>query len=236
MTLPKLYAILDAETCSRRSLQAQHVADAWRDAGIHLIQYRNKPGTDAEVLAAAAMLKRTFQATDATLILNDRIHLFAQTGFQGIHIGQTDGAVQQARASIGPDAVLGISTHNSKQLVNANTSDATYVAIGPVFATGTKLDAAPVVGLEGVRTARALTSKPLIAIGGITRGNAAEVLAAGADSVAVISGLLPPAGANCGQLREFAERSGGTCSCAATEQPTGFSTPQDDEAVLLRSK
>ncbi len=204
MTFPKLYAILDAETCTRRNLQPQQLAEAWHHAGIRLLQYRNKPGTDAEVLEAAAMLKNTFQHTDATLILNDRVHLFAQTGFDGIHIGQTDSTVAATRKRIGPDAVLGISTHNPAQLKDADTSQASYVAIGPVFATGTKLDADPVVGLEGVRTARALTLKPLVAIGGITRENAAAVFAAGADAIAVISGVLPPAGASYQQIRQVA--------------------------------
>lgn len=204
MTLPKLYAILDADTCTRRDLSKREVAEAWLEAGVRLAQYRDKSAADAAFLENARGIRSSFDHA-ATLILNDRIHLLAQTQFDGVHIGQTDGAVATARRCIGSAAILGISTHNPAQLEDADTGPADYVAIGPVFATGTKLDAAHVVGLEGVRAARALTTKPLVAIGGIARENAAQVLAAGADSVAVISGLLPPAGTSYREIRQAAE-------------------------------
>lgn len=204
MIVPRLYAILDADTCTRHSFSNREVAEAWLDAGVRMVQYRDKSATDAEILQNARTICSILQHA-ATLVLNDRIHLLAQTGFDGLHIGQTDGTVIDTRQRLGPHAILGISTHTPSQLATANTSPADYVAIGPVFATGTKLDVAPVVGLEGVRAARALTQKPLVAIGGITRENAADVLAAGADSVAVISGLLPPAGASYREIRRAAE-------------------------------
>ena len=194
MKLPKLYAILDAESCARRNLSLMQIAEAWRDAGIRLVQYRDKQGSDADVLRNAQALREMFAGTQATLILNDRVHLFAQTGFHGLHVGQTDAAVRRAREEIGLDAILGISTHNPAQLKDADAMPVDYVAVGPVYATSTKTDADPVVGLEGVRAGHSVTRKPLVAIGGITAERAAEVLAAGADSVAVISGLLPAAG------------------------------------------
>jgi thiamine-phosphate pyrophosphorylase len=190
----RLYAILDAESCERRGLPLIAVAEAWRDAGVRLIQYRNKQGSDTAVLENALRIKAVFAGTDAILILNDRVPLFAASGFDGIHVGQTDAGVRRARAMIGPDAILGVSTHTPAQLTAADGSDATYVAIGPVYGTQTKLDADPVVGPEGVRTARGLTRKPLVAIGGIAAGTALAVRAAGADSVAVISALLPTQG------------------------------------------
>lgn len=126
--------------------------------------------------------------------MNDRVHLFAASGFHGIHVGQTDTSIQFTRDAIGHDAILGVSTHNPAQLSGADAADVTYVAIGPVYGTQTKLDADPVVGLEGVRVARSVTGKPLVAIGGITASTAIQVREAGADAIAVISALLPAAG------------------------------------------
>ena len=168
------------------------VAAAWREAGIRLVQYRDKQGSDEIVLANALQIAATFKGADATLVLNDRVHLFAKSGFHGIHVGQSDAAIADSRALIGPHAILGASTHTPQQVAAADAADVDYIAVGPVFGTQTKLDAEPVIGLEGVRAARALTAKPLIAIGGITQVSASQVLQAGADSVAVISALLPP--------------------------------------------
>lgn len=188
-SIPRLYAILDAESCARRGLDLLAVAETWRDAGVRLVQYRDKPGSDAVVLKNAVALRDVF-GSSATLILNDRVHLFGGSGFNGVHVGQGDGSVAEVRALIGPDAVLGISTHHPGEVAEADGEDVSYVAVGPVFATSTKLDAEPVVGLEGVQLARSLTRKPLVAIGGISAASAATVLEAGADSVALISGLL----------------------------------------------
>jgi len=124
-------------------------------------------------------------------ILNDRADLCLAAGFDGLHIGQDDISSEAARRIIGPDRWLGISTHNPEQIAEADKTDADYLAIGPVFATTSKAHPDPVIGLEGVRRARELTRKLLVAIGGITRANAHSVIEAGADSVAVISDLLP---------------------------------------------
>jgi thiamine-phosphate pyrophosphorylase len=124
------------------------------------------------------------------LIINDRADLCLAADFDGVHVGQDDLSPESVRKMIGPDRWLGVSTHNPDQLGEADATSADYLAIGPVFATSSKDRPDPVVGLEGVRRARALTRKPLVAIGGITRANAASVIEAGADSVAVISDLL----------------------------------------------
>jgi len=195
--LPRLYAILNAESCARRGLSLLETAKAWRDAGVTLLQYRDKVASDLDVLRNAALLREVFEGVEATLILNDRVHLFAASGFDGVHVGQGDAPVAAVRAVIGPNAVLGVSTHNPAEVSAADLLSVSYVAVGPVFATSTKLDAEPVVGLDGVRLARSLTRKPLVAIGGITQANATTVLEAGADSVAVISGLLD------GDVRSF---------------------------------
>ena len=123
--------------------------------------------------------------------MNDRADLCLAAEFDGLHVGQEDLSPEAARRVIGPDRWLGVSTHNPAQLAEADKTSADYLAIGPVFATSSKENPDPVVGLEGVRRARELTGKPLVAIGGITRANARSVIEAGADSVAVISDLLP---------------------------------------------
>ena len=124
------------------------------------------------------------------LIMNDRADLCLAAGFDGVHVGQDDLSPESVRRIIGSDRWLGVSTHNPDQLAQADKTSADYLAIGPVFATSSKGNPDPVVGLEGVRRARQLTGKPLVAIGGITRANAASVIEAEADSVAVISDLL----------------------------------------------
>ncbi len=124
------------------------------------------------------------------LIMNDRADLALVAEFDGVHVGQDDLSPESVRRIIGTDRWLGVSTHNPEQLREADLTSADYLAIGPVFSTSSKDKPDPVVGLEGVRRARQLTRKPLVAIGGITRANAASVIEAGADSVAVISDLL----------------------------------------------
>jgi thiamine-phosphate pyrophosphorylase len=124
------------------------------------------------------------------LILNDWARLAVETGFDGVHVGQTDMNPAEARRIMGAERIVGVSTHNAMQLRAADGQPVDYVAFGPVFATASKQNPDPMVGLDGLRMARALTKKPLVAIGGITAANAGDVWAAGADSVAVISALF----------------------------------------------
>jgi len=187
--LPKLYAILDAARFpdTRALLVA---ANALSAAGVTLIQYRDKTGHARQMLDTARELKRR-SGGSARLIMNDRADLAVAAEFDGVHVGQDDLSPEGARKVIGANLWLGISTHNPDQVDTADKSSADYIAIGPVFATTTKLNPDPVIGLEGIHRARALTNKPLVAIGGITRANCRSVIEAGADSVAVISDLLP---------------------------------------------
>ena len=199
----RLYAILDAESCARRGLSPTDVGRAWRDAGVCLLQYRDKTGSDDDILRAADSIAAVFRAGQSILLLNDRVHLLQRSGWDGVHVGQGDMPVSLAREQMGDGAILGLSTHTPEQAELAGREDIDYVAIGPVFATTTKLDAEPVVGLCGLQAARALVRKPLVAIGGITSSSMPSVLQAGADSVAVISGLLMgnPGAAASGFLR-----------------------------------
>jgi thiamine-phosphate pyrophosphorylase len=188
--LPHLYPIVDAELLAAHNVPLDTFARELRAAGVTLLQYRDKNGSPQEILRAASILRETFSTTPCRLILNDRADLAVLANFDGVHVGQGDLSPADARRVVGPDRIVGVSTHTPEQVRAADLTSADYVAIGPVFATGTKPDASPVVGLEGVRRARALTSKPLVAIGGITHDNARSVIDAGADSVAVISALL----------------------------------------------
>lgn len=190
MGVPRLYPILDAGVLAARQLEVRWAAEQMRAAGVGLIQYRDKGGSPQMVLQNAAAVRAVFAGTDCRLILNDRADLAVLANWGGVHVGQGDLLPEDARRIVGAERWVGVSTHTEKQVRLADASCADYVAVGPVFATGTKLDAEPVIGLEGVRRARLLTTKPMVAIGGITRSNARSVIEAGADSVAVISALF----------------------------------------------
>ena len=185
--LPRLYPILDARFQSDIHGVLSAALELVR-GGITVIQYRNKGGNARSMLDHARELKRQLPA-HVKLIMNDRADLCLAAGFDGVHVGQEDLSPEAARSIIGPKLWLGVSTHNPEQLAEADTTSADYLAIGPIFATGSKDRPDPVVGLEGVRRGRALTRKPLVAIGGITRANCRSVIDAGADSVAVIADL-----------------------------------------------
>lgn len=190
---PSFYPILDAsilsdEPAARRG-ELLRLTRRVIDAGATILQYRNKTGSDEQVLEDARWI-RDGAGPDPTLILNDRVHLVDEAGFDGAHVGQEDLAPDEARRMLGPGRVLGISTHNPEQLADADHTPVDYVAIGPVFATGSKENPDPVVGLAGVSAARRLTGRPLVAIGGISAENVRQVMEAGADSVAVISAVF----------------------------------------------
>ena len=187
----RLYAILDESSCARRRLDPLEVAAAWRDAGVGLLQYRNKTAPLTGVVQRALEIRKIFRGQDCFLLLNDYPALVHESGFDGVHCGQDDGDIEEIRAIVGTDAILGISTHSPAQAQAADRMDIDYVAIGPVFPTGSKPNAEPVVGLCSVSASKALCRRPLVAIGGIDLAQAAAVRLAGADAVAVISGLLP---------------------------------------------
>jgi thiamine-phosphate pyrophosphorylase len=203
--LPRLYAIADAGLLAARGLALEDFARELRTAGVELVQYRDKTGSPQAVLRAASLLREIFSGTACRLVLNDRTDLAVLAEFDGVHVGQDDLSPADAQRGVGCDRIVGVSTHTDAQVRAADLTPATYIAIGPAFATGTKPNAEQVVGLEGIRRARALTAKPLVAIGGITRANARSVINAGADSVAVISALLAPREAVAQVARDFLE-------------------------------
>lgn len=186
--LPRLYPIIDAAGFSTDEALCTF-ADELIAGGATLLQYRNKKDPARHMLEQARALKQVVRGR-AKLIMNDRADLCLAAEYDGLHIGQDDLSPGNARAIIGGERWLGVSTHSVEQLRGADRTSADYLAIGPVFATRSKENPDPVVGVEGVGRARELTSKPLVAIGGISRANARQVLEAGADAVAVISDLV----------------------------------------------
>jgi thiamine-phosphate pyrophosphorylase len=187
--LPKIYPILDP-ACFAGDVDFFSAARALLGAGCEFMQYRNKAGSAREMLSEARELRR-IAGRGVVLIMNDRADLALAAGFDGVHVGQDDLPVESVRKLVGPKLIVGASTHNPEQLKGADKTTADYLAIGPAFATTSKANPDPVVGLDGVKAARSLTQKPLVAIGGLSLANAKSVIEAGADSLALISALVP---------------------------------------------
>jgi thiamine-phosphate pyrophosphorylase len=183
----RLYLIVDPLDTGRAPLD---LARAMLAGGATLLQLRLKRATTADLLRQAEALRDLTAAAGAQLIVNDRADVARAVGADGVHLGQDDLPVAAARAVVGPAACIGFSTHSESQLAAATTAGADYLAFGPIFATTSKDKADPVLGCERLRTARDLTTAPLVAIGGITAATAPAVLAAGADAVAVIAAVI----------------------------------------------
>ena len=201
--LPRVYPILDSETLAARGAGLPVAAAAFLEGGAGILQIRHKGHWSRDFFEGAREVARLCREQGALLMIDDRAD-FAMLLEAGLHVGQDDLAPREARRLLGPDAMVGYSSHNLAQLAEAGGEPVDYVALGPVFPTGSKRHADPVVGVEELRRLRALTEKPLVAIGGITRENAVSVLGAGADSLAVISDLVP-AQATARSLRERME-------------------------------
>jgi thiamine-phosphate pyrophosphorylase len=189
MHLPRFYPILDTGLLQRRGISPVDAALHMLDAGARILQLRHKEFFSAAALDQAERIARLCRDAGATFVIDDRADIAAMLS-AGVHLGQDDLSPSEARRSL-PAGVIGFSTHNAAQLRAAAAEPADYLAIGPVFATTSKENPDPALGLGELRLLRRFTDRPLVAIGGITRANALEVLAAGADSVAVISDLYP---------------------------------------------
>jgi len=187
-SIPRLYAIIDPARAGGRSPAA--AARELISAGVRLIQFRDKQASSRQLYEICAELKELFHDSGCSLIVNDRADVARATFAEGVHLGQTDLPVEMARRVLATGQWIGCSTHSLDQVREADRSTADYLAFGPIFPTASKENPDPVVGLQGLREARGATGKPLVAIGGITLQNAGEVLAAGADSLAVIGELL----------------------------------------------
>ena len=182
--LPKVYALTDVELSGRSHAEQVKLLT---QGGATLIQLREKKMPALEFYEHA----KAAGAVGVPLIINDRVDVAIAVGARGVHLGQDDLPPEAARRLLGPDAIVGYSTHNIDQALAAVKLPIDYLAVGPIFQTTTKTDTFAVLGLEGLRAVRAAIGEfPLVAIGGITHANAPEAIAAGADSVAVISALL----------------------------------------------
>jgi thiamine-phosphate pyrophosphorylase len=187
LVLPRVYVILDAALLNIPEIEC---ARKLADAGVRLIQYRNKNASARDLFEKSRELAAFLNPTGVKFIVNDRADVASLASADGVHVGQDDLGVEQARGVMGEGKWVGVSTHSAEQFRRALETSADYIAVGPIFATGSKMNPDPEVGLELVRRARAMTDRPIVAIGGITLERAGEVVEAGADSVAVISDIL----------------------------------------------
>jgi len=187
-SLSGLYIILDPSVCPARPLV--EVLTVAAEAGATLFQYRNKTASMKDAYGEALALRQAAAKAGVLFIVNDRCDLALAVDADGVHLGQGDLSLDLARKVMGPEKLIGISTHNPDQVREATAGQPDYLGFGPIFTPGSKQDHDPVVGLEGLRAMRALTSLPVFAIGGIHIDQVREVLRAGANGVAVISAIL----------------------------------------------
>ncbi|MEO8678448.1 MAG: thiamine phosphate synthase [Vicinamibacterales bacterium] len=193
LSLPRLYAIVDVEACARAGRAPLDVTRALLSAGVRCLQLRAKPWGSGAMLDLAQAMVADAAAAGAVVIINDRVDVAAIAGAHGVHVGQDDLPPAEARRIVGEPSILGFSTHTAAQLLEGLAEPVSYLAVGPVFGTGTKATGYEAIGLEAVERAAAIVMPqaiPLVAIGGITLDRAPMVIAAGATSVAVISDLL----------------------------------------------
>lgn len=187
-TLAGLYVILDPSVCPNRSLR--DILTEAAGAGAQLFQYRNKSASMKEAYAEAIGLRKIAAELGVTFIVNDRCDLALAVEADGVHLGQGDLPYRDARTIMGAKKLIGLSTHNQQQVQEADRVKPDYIGFGPIFKPGSKQDHDPVVGIQGLREIRRLTSLPIFAIGGMTVENVADAMKAGADGVAVISAIV----------------------------------------------
>src|SRR5258708_33315365 len=187
LVFPRLYAILDPSLLTISELV---LAEMLAESGVELIQYRNKNAPSRELFEISLRLSTALARRGVRFIVNDRPDIALLAGAGGVHVGQEDLGVEEARAICGSERWVGVSTHTLEQVAAADRTSADYVAFGPIFPTTTKQNPDAVVGTELLRRARQITQKPIVAIGGITLERAAVVYSAGADSLAAGRWLL----------------------------------------------
>ncbi|HSB44047.1 MAG TPA: thiamine phosphate synthase [Nitrospira sp.] len=183
-----LYVILDPSVCSERPLRDALVLSA--KAGAKIFQYRNKTASMKEAYAEALPLRQAAADLGVLFIVNDRCDLALAVDADGVHLGQEDLPYAEARKVMGPNKIIGLSTHNADQVREADLLKPDYIGFGPIFKPGSKQDHDPIMGVAGLRAIRSLTPLPIFAIGGITLDQAGEVMRAGANGIAVISAVL----------------------------------------------
>ena len=190
LSLPGLYAVLDAEVASAHGWTLVDLAAAVLDGGATLLQVRAKTLSSADLLELSRQVVALAAPFGAAVVVNDRADIAVLAGAAGVHVGQDDLSPAEARAIVGPDALVGVSTHSPDQIAEAARAPVSYIAVGPVFGTPTKATGYDAVGLDLVRSGRRHRRIDVVAIGGVTLDRVPQVIAAGATSVAVITDLL----------------------------------------------
>ena len=183
----RLYVVTDAGLARGRS--HQEVIEAAILGGATIVQYRAKDVSTRQMVTEAQVLRELTRHAGVPFIVNDRVDVALAVDADGVHIGQDDMPVALARKLIG-DRLLGVSAHSHSEAVQAVQDGADYLGVGPVFATPTKPDAAPPIGIDGLTTIRRQISIPIVAIGGINQANAAEVIRTGVNGIAVVSAVV----------------------------------------------
>ena len=190
--LPAFYPIIDTHLLHKAGITPEEMAVALAKAGVEIAQFRHKGAFTREVFAQAQRVGGILKGAGVAYVINDRADVARMLDADGVHVGQDDLFPDKVRSIVGSSAIIGFSTHNEGQLSAGDQEPVNYLAIGPIFGTSSKENPNPTLGLRELASLRPLTSKPLVAIGGISRTNARQVLDAGADSVAVISDLIAP--------------------------------------------
>jgi thiamine-phosphate pyrophosphorylase len=184
---PSVYLVLDRLFVGERDLLA--TLQAALAGGVTVVQLRDKQAPRALFLEQARRIQALLQPTDVPLIINDRVDVALEIGADGVHVGQDDMAAAEARRLLGPRAIIGLSVSRPDELAAADPALVNYIGLGPVFPTDTKLNTPPPLGIGGVRALRRRLKLPVVAIGGIGANNAAPLIVAGADGVAVVASI-----------------------------------------------
>ncbi|MGO1079345.1 thiamine phosphate synthase [Inquilinus sp. CA228] len=201
-----LYLVTDRAICAERGLVS--IVDAASSAGLDAVQIRDDVTPDAELIALGLELLAFLRPRGVALIINNRVEIAAAIGADGVHIGQSDMPPAQARAMLGPSAVIGLSINDPAQVAAVDPDIVDHLGVGPIYGVEVKTDAAPAMGLEGLRRCRKATSLPIVAIGAIHTHHIPELIRAGADGIAVVRAIISAddvAGATRGLASQMAE-------------------------------
>ena len=186
-----LYLIAGQQDLGGRPLR--EVVDAAVRGGVTLVQLRDKDASEERMIELARELKAVLAPHGVPLVVNDRLEVALAAGADGLHVGQDDLAPAEARRALGPHKILGTSAGNAEEAATVDPALVDYVGVGPVYATGSKPDAGPAIGLEGLSAMRGRLGLPMVAIGGISADSAGEVMAVGVEGIAVVSAVCSAA-------------------------------------------
>jgi thiamine-phosphate pyrophosphorylase len=182
-----LYLVTDQKLCLGREL-IEVVMEAVA-GGVSIVQIREKDSDTRDFFQLAMAMKKQLEKTNVPLIINDRVDVAIAVDADGVHVGQTDLPCAVAREMIGPEKILGVSINTFEQIEEVHKLNINYLSLSPVFPTPTKPDTTPAFGIEGLKKARQMTSRPLMTIGGINKTNLKDIVDAGMDGVAVVSAI-----------------------------------------------